>query len=479
MNRRSLAALFALCALRTYAQNVYGVGEVAVVEDTTGSIHADVDLNNPPSFGLLSMGGMFCRDSAKALLSKYPDQYDGVFAFTPAMLQDVVNVQQGQPVRWSDQGIGANAFDWGSQFGSAAKLSHCVFMGSLPKLPASPDGEASALLGLPLGITGVELMGHEYGHHWMLWIFFDKNDGLGQRDLLRGYDDTSAEGGSGGGSGSLNGHYSYYADSHSVMYGQFITDLGGGQFKLEGGDRKYGQLDQYLMGLRAPADVLPTMVLDDGSGHGNPAGAIEKGQSSTVSNMTRVDVAIDDVVRAMGTRSPAYPNAQSCWRVATILVVPPGQSLNMADVQKVDAYRQRFGQWFTWATDGRGTMDTRLNGPAGCVVGGSDGGVAIPDAGATGGGAGGGGGSAAGGGTGGGGDATGGGTGGGGGEIIDAGGTGGGGAMIPPNDMPAQPSKDDTRVPVHQLKPGCGCSSFDAGALLVLGALLPLLRRRR
>ncbi|MFT3841990.1 MAG: hypothetical protein QM723_33675 [Myxococcaceae bacterium] len=473
MNARFLLALSALLSTSALAQNVYAVGEVAVIEDTSGSIHQDVDINNFMP-GLMAAGGQFCRDSAKALYTQFPDQYDGVFAFTPAMLDDLMNVQQGQPVRWSDQGIGENTFDWGSQFGSASKLSQCVFMGSLPKLPASPDGPATVLLGLPLGLSGVELMGHEYGHHWMLWVMYDKNDGLGQRDLLRGYDDSGNES-EGTGSGYLNGHYNYYADSHSVMYGQFITDLGNGSFKLEGGDRKYGELDQYLMGIRAPADVHPLMIADDGSGHGSAAGAIAKGSSQTVNNMTRVDVSIDDVVRAMGQRNPAYPNAQSCWRVAMMLVVPPGQTLNMADVQKVDAYRQRFEQWFTWATDGRGTMDTRLSGASGCIAN-PDGGVVItPDAGTEmdagqGGGAGGGGGSVA----------TGGGAGGGGGEVIDAGGAGGGGGMMvmPPDDTPPQPSKDETHVPIKQLRPGCGCNSVDLGGLAVLLGLLALRRRQ-
>jgi uncharacterized protein (TIGR03382 family) len=471
MKIRSLLALSALLSGSALAQNVYSVGEVAVIEDTSGTIHADVDLM---SFmpGLMAPGGQFCRDSAKAFFTQFPDQYDGVFAFTPEALSDLTGVQQGQPVRWSDQGIGENTFDWGSQFGSTAKLSQCVFMGSLPKLPASPDGPAIALLGLPLGISGVELMGHEYGHHWMLWVMYDKNDGLGPRDLLRGYDNSGADG-EGTGSGFVNGHYNYYADSHSVMYGQFITDLGNGSFQLSGGDRKYGELDQYLMGIRAPADVHPIMIADDGSGHGNAAGAIAKGTSVTVNNMTRVDVSIDDVTRAMGMRSPAYPNAQSCWRVAMMLVIPPGTTLQMTDVQKVDAYRQRFEQWFTWATDGRGTMDTRLTGASGCIAN-PDGGVVItPDAGTDddagqGGGAGGGGG-----------DAAGGGAGGGGGEVIDAGGAGGGGMMMmPPDDTPPQPSKDDTRVPIKTLKPGCGCTSVDASGVLVLLGLFVLRRRK-
>ena len=153
----------------------FAVGEVAVVEDTNGAIHANVAL--PPPFGLMAPGGQFCRDSAKQLLPQFGDIYDGIFTFTPAMLDDLVNVQQGQPVRWTSRGIGTNIFDWGSQFNSPAKLGQCVFMGSLTKLPNQPDGPALALLGLPLGISGTELMGHEYGHHWMNWVHrkFSKN----------------------------------------------------------------------------------------------------------------------------------------------------------------------------------------------------------------------------------------------------------------------------------------------------------------
>jgi hypothetical protein len=351
----------------------FGVGDVAIVEDTSGTIHANVDLTNP-TFGLMAPGGRFCRDTANPFIQVFGDNYDGIFTFTPKMLDDLTNVQQGQPVRWTDQGIGENAFDWGSQFGSAAKLSQCVFMGSLPKLPAQPDGPVQVFSVAPLGITGTELMGHEYGHHWLNWTLFDLNQGLGTEDLLRGFDNSSCQEDSMC-NGSLNGHYAYYVDSHSVMYGNFLTDNGNGTFSVTGGNRKYGELDQYLMGLRAPSEVSPVMALDDGTHHGSPAGAhANDGTSDTVSGMTRVDVSVDDIIRVLGPRSPAYPNAQSCWRVAFVLVIPPGETYVPADVTKVDAYRKRFMDWFTWATDGRGTMDARLNGN-GCLVN------TVPDAG--------------------------------------------------------------------------------------------------
>jgi hypothetical protein len=437
--------------------SVFGVNDVAIVEDTSGTIHADVALDSM-QIGLMAPGGMFCRDTAKLFLPVFGDQYDGILTFTPAMLDDIMNVQQGQPVRWTDQGIGEMPFDWGSQFNSPAKLSQCVFMGSLPKLPASPDGQATTLLNLPLGITGVELMGHEYGHHWLNWTLFDQNNGLGKEDLLRGFDDSSCQGAPMC-TGNLNGHYAYYVDSHSVMYGNFITDNGNGTFTLTGGTRKYGELDQYLMGLRDPSEVSPLMALDDGTHHGSPAGAqVSTAAPTTVMNMTRVDVKIDDVIRALGPRSPAYPNAQSCWRVAFVLVVPQGQSYQTADVMKIEAYRQRFEDWFNQATDGRGTMDARLAGN-GCISRTQppmDAGTAPEqDAGTT--------------------------------PDDDAGvvemmpGDAGTVMTMPPDAGPMDdtpPMKSMTMPPddITQLKPRCGCGA-GAGAPLIL--LLLALRRRR
>lgn len=455
------AAANALLLARPARAGTFAVGDVAVVEDTTGVAHQQVDYMNmmgPPT-DLLAPGGRFCREAAKLLLPVMGDNYDGLFTFTPKMLDDLSNVQQGQPVRWSTQGIGTQPLNWGAQFGSAAKLSQCVFMGSLPRLPNNPDNPVTIFFGLPLGITGVELLGHEYGHHWMTWIYFDKNDGVGQRDTLRGYEANQNDPNS---PGQLNGHYGYYTDSRSVMYGNFITDLGNGSFSVAGGQRKYGYLDQYLMGLRAPSEVPPTMVLDDGSHHNSAAGARAPGPAETVNNMTRVDVSVDDVIRAMGPRVPAYPNAQNCWRVAFVLVVPPGQTYNPADVAKVETYRARWQQWFTWATDGRGTMDARLSGngclrnppptDGGTVMPPMDGGSVEPE--------------------------------------VDAGFNGevafatvpifDDTPVVPVVEPPPPPKKDDTKVDLGtaKLRPGCNCSA-GLEAVFLLGAVALLRRRRR
>jgi hypothetical protein len=261
---KRVIALCVVAAASAARAGVFGVGDVAVVEDTTGSICANVDLMSFPMFDLDVPSGQerFCRDTAKALLPVFGDQYDGIVTFTPKDLSGLnmsMNVQVGQPVRSDAQGIGEMPVDIGAKFGSAAKLSHCVFMGSMPLLPATPD-DPMTLLGIPSGLTGVEMIGHEYGHHWLNYTLFDKNDGNGKQDLLRGFDTSQCPTDSNFqcmGGGELNAHYAFYVDSHSVMYGNFLTDNHNGTFTARGGVRGYNRLDQYLMGLRPACEVPP------------------------------------------------------------------------------------------------------------------------------------------------------------------------------------------------------------------------------
>lgn len=449
MSRAAAVALWAAASVAS--AGTYAVGEVAVVEDTTGSIHSSMFLQST-----------FCRDAAKGLYAQFTDQFDGVVAFSTEAFNDLQNVQQGTPVRQSTTGIGYGTWNDGAQYGSAARLSQCVFMASLGKLPDDPNGMALLPFGFPLGITGVELLGHEYGHHWLLWVTFDKNDGKGKQDLLRGYE-------SGGPNmGSANGHWSYYADSVSPMYGSKVTALGNGKYKFEGADRKYTELDQYLMGLRDKSEVGPMFALDDGSGHGSASVPVAKGSSTTsMGTMTKVDFTIDDIIRAEGPRNPAYPNTQRCFRAAFVLVSGQGKTASAADIAKVDAYRTRFESWFRFATDNRGTMDTRLNG-LGCVVPPVDGGTGVPDAGVSS-------------------DA---GTGFDAGTSFDAGTADAGvvadaGAGVDAGDVPdagRPPTKEETEVKGNdRLKTGCGCSSGEGLAavfgLLALGYRASIRRR--
>ncbi len=470
---RVLLFVSCLFAATSLAAN-YRSGEVFVVEDTTGDAH---DPNSTVNSSPLS-GGLpttLCQFAAKGLYTQYPDDYDGVVMFTTNPMTDqqlaILNTMRGNIVRQTAQGISETAFvslggNPATTYGSPAKLGQCVWMGAISQLPASPDAQATTLFGgfipLGMGITGAELMGHEYGHHWLLWAAYDKNDGKGHQYLMRGDEGDHST----NTTPSPNGHWNHYSDARSVMYGSFITPPSSGNtFTLAGGVRKYNEFDQYLMGLRGPSEVSPILIVDDGSGYGAGVQPLWRGATTTVTG-TGFTVSVQDVVRALGPRVPDVTASQKCFRTAFVLVQDPHYPVTPALLAKVEAYRARFSTWFDFATDNRGHMDTRLTGGAGCVQPGTDAGVVTPpqdagtldlDAGVV--------------------------------ETPDA-----GGEVLPedagvvenppadPQDAGTRPGKWDTQVPLSNgtIRPGCGCTeaSLLPTAALALAAL-GLLRRRR
>jgi hypothetical protein len=273
----------------------------------------------------------------------------------------------------------------------------------------------------------------------MVWAAYDQANGLGPQALFRGNtrEDTDPM----HAISSSNLHWSAYADTGSVMYGNFITDNQDGTFTLKGGDHKYGYFDQYLMGIRAAADVPPMLVIDDGTGLGSADFPVPPGQSQTLTGLGYT-VTVDDLIRAIGPRMPAYPNAQSCFRVAFVLVTQAGHTPTSQELAIVDAYRQRWETWYAWATDGRGSVDTRLDATNACPVVVPDAGVPMMDAGM---------------------------------NVPDAGDASDAGTMMPPadagpggelNNVP--PPMDDNPpvlVPTSKVKPGCGCTESPLGSL--------------
>ncbi|MBM4779184.1 MAG: hypothetical protein GQE15_15870 [Archangiaceae bacterium] len=467
------------------------VNDIVVVQDPGGQINALVGFDNMSIFP--SKQEQFCRAAFNAARAGgLADNFDGIFSFTAAeTLTDLDNVWQGPPVRFTARNIGRDGPFLNTSTYTSQKLSQCVFMGTLGRtsslfggqgteaLPANPDSAWAPSLGIPIpGVTslaGIEMLGHEYGHHWLNGIEFDQNDGRGRQHFIRGFGGANGESGE---MGHPNQHYSHLADSRSVMYGECITDLGNGSFRFEGCDRKYSHIDQYLMGLRGSCEVSPMMVLEDPASPGQGVDSAAMGKTSsgmTKSGLTRHDITADEIIRAMGRRSPAYPHAPRCWRVAFVVVLAPGQTtVPPTMLAKVERYRQRWNQWFVNATDGRGEMRTNVIGP-GCPVqlpiadpcdldagvrwpdGGvyvpDDAGVVEPDAGV---------------------------------EVdagvieVDAGVDAG---VMEPVDAGPTPDRDGG-VPecltceTTKIRNGCGCGATDASTMVALLGLVSVLRRR-
>lgn len=426
-------------------------GEVVVVPDPSGQGHTTNNL-------IAGLGSTLCAFASKGVYSVKPDVFDAVFVFTTHPLSGMPLGNPATPKGTVVRAEYTSGVVWGSplivlqpsDFGSPQRLLHCSFMGPLQNLPANPDDDfllpAFPSGTMPSGTTGIEVMGHEFGHHWMVLSAFDTGNGM--LDALHRSDDRMPLMGMQMNRVSAAGvHYSHLADTQSVMYGNFITPLGGGMYRLSGGARKYGPMDQYFMGLLAPELTPPMLVLDDGSQMGLIGTPLRAGETETVSAQREVRVSVADFVRAQGVRTPAFPNTKRCFRVAFALAVQQGTTATPQQVAMVDAYRRRWEQWFKFATDGRGSSVTSLDVFAPCPEPeiDADGGV-VPEV-----------------------DA---------GVPVDAGvdADAGLGEMDSGVLQPSSDGGDDGRIDTGKIRPGCGCSATD-GVFAI--ALLALLRRRK
>jgi len=380
-NMRSKAPLalrlgFALLLGVTSAAHAEDVGQIAVIADADGKIL--------PALGICSNflypNGLCSPFGGIAFYQTHPDNYDILVFITNKALGPMEKA--GYPLRADVTGIGLDTTPWSyTHFGSQGRLMHALDLGSVGSFPDDPEG---IFVG-QIPISGLEIVGHEIGHHWMAYASVDHGDGNGSLDIIRGYRD----------SGTIT-HYSCWFNSDSVMYGGMLTDNGNGTFTDVNGPRKYSQLDQYLMGLRSPAEVDPMYyVIVDGSMHGCPDWPQARGVPHDITG-DRVDFPIEDVIRALGPRNP--PTSACHYKVGFAFVHPPGTPPSQADLDKFERYRVALEAWYAWATDGRGSLDTRLDGcgigTAGCpgqasahclspLDGGTtgDAGVASPDAG--------------------------------------------------------------------------------------------------
>src|SRR5262249_25431795 len=125
--------------------------------------------------------------------------------------------------------------NFAADYGSAGRLESFVTMDFVLKYPDDPNAKT-------LGTNNtLSIMGQEVGHRWGAYARF--KDGAATSDELLGRDLA---------------HGSFFLDSDaSHLEGNDIADLGGGQFRTVAATQRYSPLDQYLMGVRPAAEVLP------------------------------------------------------------------------------------------------------------------------------------------------------------------------------------------------------------------------------
>jgi hypothetical protein len=350
---RRFAGLWALCflcflPLSSLQASAARVGEIAVIEDSDGVIHLD------------TLTQFFQVRAACAFYRHYEDVYDALFFFTTRQLNLISNVAQGFPVNSPSKGIGRAEPGQAALFCSAGRLRQAVRMGSIVYMNDDPYATYSGIPGFTL--TGVELMGHEFGHQWLANVDFRGEEDLDRQCLLRaflGNGDSSSDTCNGQRATDFNQHWSTRFNQPSVMYANSIEDLGNGQFRVFRAPLKFGEFDQYLMGLRLAREVSPSFVVSAQYLNETEGFPIAQDQERTISGQ-RIDVNIEDVQRMMG---PREPELEPChWKAAFIIVHDPGYPPSPEQIIRVDRHRVEWEAWYEWATDGRGSFDTTLDG---------------------------------------------------------------------------------------------------------------------
>jgi uncharacterized protein (TIGR03437 family) len=232
--------------------------------------------------------------------------------------------------------FGAAVFDFSNQFGSS-RLESVLNMGNLSRYPADPA--AAFFRGVD---SSLSILAHEAGHRFLAYATYRDPEGSANSTGLLG---------------RQLAHWSFLFNSDaSVVEGNRIRDNGNGTFTTVGAVEHYSDVDQYLMGLRAPEEVGGTFVVKDQSSI-SPSQSPALNQSFTG---RRADVALDQIIASSGPRNPTSVVAPKRFNFAFVLVIPRGAAPPSERVAQLERLRQAFEPYFARATSFRGTASTAL-----------------------------------------------------------------------------------------------------------------------
>ncbi len=302
------------------------------------------------------------KAAANIFYQMYPDIFDFLIFYTT--FTPMLNMQQGLPVTYTVEGInreGFNPYGPASAWGSGGKLLGAAKMCHIDQYPEFPDDQMPQIM--LRGLTSIELLAHEMAHYWHAAMNFRKEGMTEDHTGLRGWEGSEENAGP-------NQHWnSDFASGPSVMYGHDIVDNENGTFTYYyNTPRKFGPLDQYVMGFIPPEEMGEIFFLCGSSniencreGSAGMPGA-KNNNPWTRDNWHKHVVTIDDIVRAMGERKPHYNEAQKHFNIGFVIVNKPGVMPFPQQLEKLERIRVRFQEWWYWATDGRSTICTRLDG---------------------------------------------------------------------------------------------------------------------
>jgi len=325
-------------------------------------IHPGGEMPNPESISFsdelpyIGQAGSFIFESyfdiqvpivtAPGLMQKFyqtfPDSFFQVIYFTN-FIQDLGNPNAlafEATIKNSIQGIGEEIGDGSQSFGSNGVLESYCNMNRLSIWRSNPEERF-----FTDGNNFLTILAQESGHRWGVHVNFIDTNG-DTSDLILGRD---------------NGHWSYYFDSdHSSLEGGNWEFSFGNTFTTPTQVDFFGDIDEYIMGLRTPEEVTPSFFVS--SPTNDLLSSRERGtpRMGAFASGTAVEVTIGDIIAAEGPRLPAEADAPKDLRQAFILVIQNGTTPSQNELDKIANFRRTWEDYFERSVGGRMTLNTSI-----------------------------------------------------------------------------------------------------------------------
>ncbi len=261
---------------------------------------------------------------SKEFLKNFGDKYDFLLVFSSFEYNSGDAVAFYHGVRSNVLGIGVAPFDNSPYYGSSGKLQGFVDMDALGRYNLEPgNAQFESVL---------QVISHEFLHHWAAHVRFKAADGSLSNALI----------------GRENAHWSFLMDSGgSVEYGNRWQDNGDGTYTTLSTGQVYSPLDLYLMGMLKKEQVPPFYLIN--SQDVDPTRLPEAGVTV---HGSKTPVTIDDIIAAEGERTPNADSAQKSFQFGVILLTRPGETVTDEQIQAVNRVRQTFLTRLTAMTAG-------------------------------------------------------------------------------------------------------------------------------
>ncbi len=327
--------------------NVEQVSEVVILEGDEDLVSVDEQGN----YGIFGSGGQQAAITNR-FFTQYADEFDAVIVFTTFTDKGTEALAYEMSVQQDVFGIGMGVHDGSISWGAGeGKLHSFVDMMRWDQYRYNDGLEITD----PRSML-YPVLGQEFAHRWLSFFKYRDQQGKVSKAIL-GRDES---------------HWAstLQADA-SVMDGNRIVDNSDGTFTNAESSSRFSPLDLYGMGLLPASEVPPFFLVRDAIDmKGNKINPAHWMHAGTHFTGQREDITIEQVISAVGKRSPSAANSPHDFRVAFVLLTRPKEKVAevVSIARKIDVVRRIWEQKFAEYSAGRGTMCTQISAPCGAAT---------------------------------------------------------------------------------------------------------------